>query len=741
VLITLWESVYANVGTRVDVAWADLGALIAALPDGALFSCATFKGDKRAAEGFEAATAIVLDHDAASIPFGVACELVKASRGLAYETRTAGRWRIILPLETPIEGYADYTALVQPIRQSLQCARESATGAQMWFPPRNGFRYLSPFDGETKLLAWIAGDFENPLVRDNLPQKEHGGGIDRSRLDMMIAIRMQEIGVTREECDAVFQARNGLSHSVSPYHLDLLWSKARTYRGAKDTGLWGETTSQNAPALDGAPIVLIGPDIHRVADECIAALGNDPRLFTRDATIVELIAEDTSTRVLSASSVQDRISKLAKLCQVKKDKDGGQMTSRILPPKDLAEIIRDRGEYPALRQLKGITEVPILRPDGSIAEAPGYDAQTGFYRRGALPIQLEGLTAQSALETLRKPFAEFPFASPRMIDIPVALVCAVACRAAVGGNVPLFVFDASKQASGKSLLVETLAAVVSGAPSGAQRFPGDDDELAKTLAGLARASKPFISFDNVTRMVQGDALDSALTCNGRVSFRVLGQSKIQLCDWYSVIAVNGNQIRIGGDTRRRALVSRLTPQAQRSAYAVELPTYALAHRGELLSAAIALVRHGIRSGTPAVGHRPSFEAFNRAISGAIVAAGGHDITDFWKEEDVLTDSDEAREAMTLWLAMRWPSGATATQIADDLGESFMASPEATALMQKYNFDAPIKEALRFVGEAYPKASKRQAFAFALHSWRDIPGPCGLRIVGQQGRNSIWRTHS
>lgn len=738
-LITIWSHLGDTQGTQLDVPWSRLGQTLEALPEGALFSCATFDG--RGEAGFRCATAIVLDHDKGAIPLSVAADELKRYRAILYETKsstpTKPRWRAILPIAQPITDYGAYTQTALQIASAFACARESATGAQMWFPPRKGFRALSPLDGEPRLMAWINGDYENPLVKGDLPIKSHGDGVDRSVLDMRITTRCAELGLTRDETHAIFVARNGLSHSVEPYHMDMMWRKVQAARAQKEDWIDRPNPIIEA-AKEDVPVIQFGPDLHRMVDECSAALARDGRLFTRDAGIVELLTRANTipvTRALSAASIQDRLTKSALF--VRGNKEGDLISTA--PPRDLAEMVRDRGTYPALRHLRGIAEVPILRGDGSIADAPGYDEVTEFYRAPGLEINISR-QPREALAILREPFSEFPWAEPGMIDIPVALVCAVVCRAAVGGNVPLFVFDAAKSGSGKSLIVETISAIVSGTPSGANVFPANDEELAKNLSGYARASKPLIAYDNVRRTIQGEAIDSALTCNGSVAFRILGQSKIQTCDWQSIIVINGNQVRIGGDTRRRTVIGRIMPSEKRS-YRHVLPKFAYQHRADFLGAAIAIVRAGLLGGVPRLDNRASFESFIRTIAGAVVAAGGHDITPYWREEEAVTESDDARDTMALWLALRWPDGATASQIADDLGEGFMPSPGAAELLQRSGLESRMREVVRYLAETYEKASKRQSMALALYDWRDIPSPQGIRITGQSGRGAVWRAKS
>ena len=48
------------------------------------------------------------------------------------------------------------------------------------------------------------------------------------------------------------------------------------------------------------------------------------------------------------------------------------------PPDWAAQAVAARGTWPGLRPLEGVTEAPLLRPDGSVLAAAGYDAPSGF---------------------------------------------------------------------------------------------------------------------------------------------------------------------------------------------------------------------------------------------------------------------------------------------------------------------------------------------------------------------------
>lgn len=86
-------------------------------------------------------------------------------------------------------------------------------------------------------------------------------------------------------------------------------------------------------------------------------------------------------------------------------------------PADLAQIpnaLTARPSWP-FPVLEGVIHSPTLRPDGSILDTPGYDADTGlFYDPGrtvfpSIPDAPDMFEAQVALATLKEALCDFPF--------------------------------------------------------------------------------------------------------------------------------------------------------------------------------------------------------------------------------------------------------------------------------------------------------------------------------------------
>src|SRR6185437_6375827 len=75
-------------------------------------------------------------------------------------------------------------------------------------------------------------------------------------------------------------------------------------------------------------------------------------------------------------------------------------------------------EWPHLRSLLGIVGAPVLRPDGSLLQTPGYDQATGLYLASKVPLDAvpESPTTaqvQAARKFLLDEFlGDFPWAGP-----------------------------------------------------------------------------------------------------------------------------------------------------------------------------------------------------------------------------------------------------------------------------------------------------------------------------------------
>lgn len=737
-LITLWDGLALTRGKTLDVDWSDLPALLEARPASSLWSPSRFRDSQRGDAFLIDCGAVVLDHDRRTVDVHTAARALEGYRAIVHPTKSEGRWRAIIPLSRRVSP-DEYRETTRELMAVFNCNPESAVPSQGWFPPSPGAcievggEPLTIQVANPRLSAWIAGDWGNPVIRDLSKP------IDRSAVDMLICHAMAGQGATRDAFAKTIRARGDLSHAHTDYYIDHTWRKAAAYQArASANGLWLQS-----PGAKSRPVIRLGPDIDRVADEAAEAIAALDYVYQRGGSLVSIIEgpRGSACAALSVANIGDELSRAAVF--VRPMKDGQEKP--VEPPERVARILADRRSHSA-RPIAFLSAAPIVRPDGSIRPIAGYDAETQSVYSGAQVSCKEAPTqpdAYAALRALREPFEEFPFQDPSMVDVVIANILTVVCRSVAGPNTPLFVYDASQKGSGKTLLSTCVSMVALGASHGLWGWPSSDEELDKRLTSIALDAQPFVTFDEA-RNVGGGTLNMLLTGQGQQSFRPLGSSKVITADWRTVLAVTGNQLAIVGDTRRRTLHVRLTPDGSRAGrgYKRDLLTWIPMHRNRLLAAALDLVRAFILAGSPSKGPTmPSFEAWSRAIAGAILYAGGTDVLAHTHDEAQGDDDEsDARGTLALWLALRWPQGATSRTIAADLGEdgaAFFPSDQARALfMEHRGLEARMRAVIAGARQTHPKEGLSQALGLMLRGWRDVATE-GIVIRGY-GRPRVWK---
>jgi putative DNA primase/helicase len=139
--------------------------------------------------------------------------------------------------------------------------------------------------------------------------------------------------------------------------------------------------------------------------------------------------------------------------------------------------------------------------------------------------------------------------------------------------------------------------------------------------------RQIIAIDNITHELEGDLLNQSLT-QERVDLRILGESRVVTAKCLSVMAANGNNLKVVGDLTRRALIARLDPKAARP----ELRQFdydplidAKDNRGELIAAALTILKAYHAAGQP--GRPPQLQSFadwSDIVRGALIWVGFED---------------------------------------------------------------------------------------------------------------------
>jgi hypothetical protein len=421
---------------------------------------------------------------------------------------------------------------------------------------------------------------------------------------------------------------------------------------------------EDAVSSDDRPEVrVVSAKPHQAIDDICDLLHYDRGLFVRSkelVTIVGALAPHDDDRAplaeaspmiapVSPATLTERITRIARVTRRKAlsksqqavvDAGGRGPTEEwvpTLPPPAVVAGVLARGQWP-LRHLAAVSETPVLRVDGSLLQAHGYDRQTGYFYRPSvdfptIPDEPKQADAAAALAELVEVFVDFPYVDESARMVPIAAILSVLGRSAILGSCPAFLFDATTRGSGKTLQADAVSAVALGRSAARKSWPSDPEELGKILGAYALAGARLVLFDNVPAGVEfgGGDLDQCITARDAVELRILGRTEMKRLPWSGIIMASGNNMALGEDTVRRCLLARLespleNPEDRVGFRHPNLFEWITENRPRLVAAALTILCAFARYG----GHRHdrkawgSFEAWSRLVPGAIVFAGGAD---------------------------------------------------------------------------------------------------------------------
>ena len=216
--------------------------------------------------------------------------------------------------------------------------------------------------------------------------------------------------------------------------------------------------------------------------------------------------------------------------------------------------------------------------------------------------------------------------------------------------IPMFIYTANMQGSGKSVLSK-MGLYTSFGSASALPFGKDEEELRKLLDTEALANSPFIFFDNVKRTLSSALLDQWLTQTSWKGRRMGGQVAFEV-DKQGVVYISSNHAETDKDSTRRALFCELfLEDADISGRKFDMlidDDYLVRHdvRTDMLSALWSMVVHWDRQKRPkgptSLG---SFERWSEVVCGIVVAAGFGDPLE--RSETILAGDTDTKDLKTL----------------------------------------------------------------------------------------------
>lgn len=302
---------------------------------------------------------------------------------------------------------------------------------------------------------------------------------------------------------------------------------------------------------------------------------------------------------------------------------------------DRLAAVDARGEWPGIRPLKGVSDVPVLRSDGSLWQTPGYDEKTGvLYEPSAdfPPVHDEVNLddADAAVAELMEMVCDFRFESDDHRSAWLAGLLTPLARFAFDGPAPLFLIDANVRGAGKGLLAQTIGQTVLGREMPVSSYAHDPEEMRKKITAIAIAGDRLVHLDNLEGNFGNDTLDRALTAT-RWKDRILGKSQEVDLPLIPVWYGTGNNVAVAADTTRRIIHIRLDvldekPEERTGFKHPELLVWIGQNRPRLLTGAMTILRAYCNAGMPrqSLPAFGSFEGWSRLVREALVWVGQPD---------------------------------------------------------------------------------------------------------------------
>jgi hypothetical protein len=290
---------------------------------------------------------------------------------------------------------------------------------------------------------------------------------------------------------------------------------------------------------------------------------------------------------------------------------GTKDVRELLMPKTCGTIL-GRRDWP-LRPLRGIVTSPVVRPDGTLLHAPGYDKATGLYLHPRVPLRrlqtevTEESVTRAKQIVLGQMLADFPFLDDSDRAQYLGALLSPIIRHYVPGPTPLVPITSTSQGSGKTLLKDIFGRAYGLAET---PWPENDAELRKAItAKLWDCGDPVIAMDNLPNghIIKSPIL-SSLATSANWSDRVLGSTSSVTIPNDRLWVLTGNNLRTGGDNARRALWVRLDPDCpnpdQRDNFKVgDLRTWLDENASTVVAALVTMVRGWLAAGAQTVNTR------------------------------------------------------------------------------------------------------------------------------------------
>jgi putative DNA primase/helicase len=368
-------------------------------------------------------------------------------------------------------------------------------------------------------------------------------------------------------------------------------------------------------------------------------------------------------RTLDAARMRYRLSEGRVARWVKRNPKGELMGMKAAPQEVVGNVLA--APNPDLPIVSRIMEAPVMAPDGSVHDKPGYNAKSKVFLHPRDGLKVPTIKQRPSARDVRKArtlilrevFGDFPFVGKAERAHAVCLLLQPFVRGLINGPTPLYIVESPTPGTGKGLLVDVACYPAIGGPVEVTTAPESEDEWRKKITAALLASAPVIFIDNISGSLSSAVLSAALTTPVWTDRRLGRNEQLSLPNMATWVTA-GNNPGLSKEIQRRGVRIRQdakveNPEDRRDFRHADLRGWVRANHGQLIWAALTLARAWAVAGRPEGAARlGSFEDWSAVMGGILEVA---EVPGFLANQDAFrenaqSENDGMYEFLSDWRA-------------------------------------------------------------------------------------------
>lgn len=358
---------------------------------------------------------------------------------------------------------------------------------------------------------------------------------------------------------------------------------------------------------------------------------------------------------------------------------GAIRSEEVSPARGVLASVLDKQTWPGLPVLHRIISTPVLRPNGTLLQTPGYDPATSLllasnHHLDPVPEAPSPEQVRAAREFLLGQFLrDFPWRGPADKANYLGLLVTPIIRPYTRALSPFAVIEATMPGSGKSILTGCVGLLVGQKVLG---WAETDKELRLQITSVLADQVGVVVWDNLEEgteikspvlarlLTEHTWTDRLLTTNTAATY---ANDRLWLA--------TGNAVHIGGDMASRTVWVRLDPDCPhpeaRTGFAIDqLDTWILqpANQARVLWHLLVLVLDWTNAGAPLALDVPAMRQFTRWAQQVGGFLEHHGVLGFLSNLDdsreLDADTEEWRAFLLHWHHIHGQARLTAKQLLD-----------------------------------------------------------------------------